>query len=65
MNLETLETLVSFMETLVKEEGMGLTSVLRGCVAMRETARNAIGGPRSGDVSLGSSESHGLKATVS
>ena len=47
LNLQMLETLVSFVEVLVEEEGMGLESVLEGCIEMRRVAREVVNQDRS------------------
>lgn len=64
-DLEILETLAGCLETLLADEGMCFGSVLKGFVAMREAARNAVSGRTAVAFATASPEYYHVKATVS
>lgn len=63
-DLETLASLANFLEALVADEEMCFRSVLKGFVAMREAARNAVSGRTAVSFAAASLECYHLKATV-
>lgn len=64
-NSEILDALASLLEALIADEGMCFGSVLKGFLAMREVARNAVSGRTAVAFAAASPEFYHLRVTVS